>query len=158
VKRRNLGPIDPAGVYGLVISGSVMAAAGELGSIFDETISVVVTVFAYWFAEAYSQVLGGRIVPGQPMRFADVTRRAARHRAMVETAFVPLVVVLIAYAFGAARTTAVDIGLAVTTLLLTAIGWIVASRRGSTLVGRAVSALAAGSFGVAIIGLKAILH
>jgi hypothetical protein len=158
VKRRNLGPIDPSGVYGLVISGSVMAAAGELGSIFDVTISVVVTVFAYWMAEAYSQVLGGRIVPGQPMTFADVARRAGRHRAMVETALVPLGVVLLAYGLGASRTTAVDAGLVVTTLLLTAIGWIAASRRGSTVLGRIVSALAAGSFGVAIIGLKAILH
>jgi hypothetical protein len=47
-----------AAIYGLIVSGAVMAAAGEHGTVRDVAITVFITVLVYWAAESYADVLG----------------------------------------------------------------------------------------------------
>jgi hypothetical protein len=153
-------PVQPnsVGIYGLVISGSVMAAAGEHGSVTDVAVSVLVTVLVYWVAEAYAQVLGQGIAGDDPLTAGAVAGLLSRRWALVEASYLPLVVVLLTRLAGASTTAAIDSGLVTAALLLAAFGWIAASRRGSTMFMRLVAAVAAGCFGAVAITLKTLLH
>jgi hypothetical protein len=150
--------ISAAGIYGLVVSGSVMAAAGEHGSVWDVTISVFVTVLVYWIAESYSEVLGHHIVGGARLVVADVASLAYRRFALVEASYTPLLIVLGARAFGASTEAAIDAGLVTATALLGVFGWVAATRRGSAIAGRTGAAFSAVAFGIVMIALKTLLH
>ena len=147
-----------AAIYGLVVSGSVMAASGEHGTVTDVAITVFVTVLVYWIAEAYAEVLGRQMSADRGLAFADVVQLASRRFALVEASYAPLLVVLIGRAIGAGTAVAIDSGLVTAAVLLALFGWVAAQRRGAGALGRIATALGAGLFGVVTITLKTLLH
>jgi hypothetical protein len=147
-----------AAIYGLIVSGAVMAAAGEHGTIREVAITVFVTVLVYWLAESYADVLGEQIAEQRPSTW-DRTRELLRQGwPLVEASYVPLVVMLLAWAVGTSTTHAITFGLVTNALLLVALGWIASAESHSSIPARAVSAALAGAFGMVMIAVKTLLH
>jgi hypothetical protein len=147
-----------AAIYGLIVSGAVMAAAGEHGSVRDVAITVFITVLVYWAAESYADVLGEQVALGQRATWHRVQELLRQGWPLVEASFLPLIVLVFAWAFGASTTGAINTGLVANTLLLVALGWIAAAQSGRSQLGRIVSASIAGAFGVVMIAMKTLLH
>lgn len=147
-----------AAIYGLIVSGAVMAAAGEHGSVHDVVITVFVTVLVYWAAESYADVLGEQIAEERRSTWRRVWELLRLGWPLVEASYVPLVVLLIAWAVGASTTAAITAGLVTNALLLVALGWIASIQIEKSLPVRIAAATFAGAFGMIMIGLKTILH
>lgn len=148
----------PAAIYGTIVSASVTAAAGEEESLLAVCISVLVTVLVYWAAELYSELLAERMRKPAAQSWARVRGHITDRFPMVQASYVPLVVLIVAGLCGADVSLAVTIALGVTTVVLFWLGWVAARRGGSTGVGLVLSATLAACFGLALVGLKAIVH
>jgi hypothetical protein len=147
-----------AGIYGLVVTASVMATAGERGSVVRVAISVVVAVVVYWIAEVYSDVLAHHLVERHHVTLDDL-RVLLRERAMlVEASAVPLVVAILVRVVGAGVDVAVTSGLVTATVLLACLGWTAAARAGSARRVCVLAAVVTGCFGLVMIGLKTLIH
>ena len=147
-----------AAIYGLIVSGAVMAAAGEHGSVRDVAITVFVTVLVYWLAESYADVLGEQIAEQRPSTWARSWELLRQGFPLVEASYVPLVVLIVAWGFGASTTGAITAGLAVNALLLVALGWIASAQANRSVPMRVALAALAGAFGMVMIAIKTILH
>ncbi|HEY5076368.1 MAG TPA: hypothetical protein VIJ48_02580 [Acidimicrobiia bacterium] len=145
-------------IYGLIVSASVMAAAGERGSVWDVTISVLIAVVVYWVADAYSEVLSHQIVSESAPTRAQVVDLLRTRFALVEAAYAPLLLVLVFRAAGATTNTAIDAGLSTATVLLATFGWTAAARRGSGMFGRVTAAVLTGALGLVMVVLKTTTH
>ena len=147
-----------AAIYGLIVSGAVMAAAGEHGTVREVAITVFVTVLVYWLAESYADVLGEQIAEERPSTWARTRELLRQGWPLVEASYVPLVVMVLAWAVGMSTTNAITAGLVTNALLLVALGWIASAQSHSSIPARAVSAALAGAFGMVMIVIKTLLH
>jgi hypothetical protein len=146
-----------AGIYGVIVASSVMAASHAETAIAVE-IAVLVTLVIYWGAERYARVVAQRIHDGHRPDRSQLRRELTTGWAMVSASTVPLVVLLIARLLGAAVTVAVLSALACSTVLLAIAGWAI-GRGGKLSRGeRLASAATAAAFGIALIVLKMLLH
>lgn len=147
-----------SGIYGLVICSSTLAAAAVSGKESLVEASVFITVVVYWMAESYSRALALHGHRNAPLKWTDIREILGQGWPMVSASFLPLVTLVVMGAFGTLEPVAVNAALAVAVLLLLGAGW-TASRssglRGWRLV---VSAALSGGFGLAMVGLKNLLH
>lgn len=145
-----------AGIYGLIVAASVVAAVGAHLPTVLLALAVFVTVLVYWLAEEYAHLIEHTSAGHMPS-WAN-TRVALKSKWPIVTAsYVPVVTLLLARLFGATRTTAAVIALIVITVLLVLHGWRAgraASLRGLPLV---VMTLLAGALGLLMILLKVLL-
>jgi hypothetical protein len=161
-KRRNvlerfkIALVAPA-IYGLVVSSGVMASAGPEVPLIGVALAVLVTVFVYWVAEQYAGILGARLA-GRATTPGQVRSSLREGWPMVEASYAPLLVLLIAWLFGASRTVAILIALSFTTALLFGFGWVAGRRSGLSGAGLLASVLVAGALGLVMIVLKVALH
>ena len=141
-----------AGIYGMVIVASVLAA-GQLLTLRSVIALVIVTLLVYWLSEQYAETLahslaGHRPEPGQ-------FRAGLRRRwPMVRASYLPVGILLICYLLGLDTADAVLIALAACCVVLFALGWFGGRRRGLRLRGCILSSCIAGSFGLALVVLK----
>jgi hypothetical protein len=146
----------PAGIYGTIISASVLAAAHD-----DETITVgagvFVTLLIYWLAERWSEVLGAHL-RGEPFDWAQARRTFLHGWPMVQASYGPLLVLLIARLSGASHEVAIDLALLTTILVLIGLGTLAGVRAGLSTVGVVASAIFNGFLGLLLILLKSLLH
>ena len=147
-----------AAIYGLIVSGAVMAAAGEHGSVRDVAITVFITVLVYWAAESYADVLGEQIAERRPATWSRAWELLRQGWPLVEASYVPLAVLVIAWLVGANTTFAITAGLVTNALLLVALGWIASMQTERSLPARIVAAALAGAFGMVMIAIKTLLH
>jgi hypothetical protein len=147
-----------AAIYGLIVSGAVMAAAGEHGSARDVAITVFITVLVYWAAESYADVLGEQIAEERRASWARARELLRQGWPLVEASYVPLIVLVIAWLLGAGTTLAINAGLVANALLLVALGWIAAAQADRSLPRRIAAAATAGAFGMIMIAIKTLLH
>jgi hypothetical protein len=112
-----------AGIYGAVITASVMAAAGGSLPTTALAVSVLITLVVYWLAEQYSEILGRQAVHGRLPTWSKVTEDLATGWPIVSASFAPLVALVLARAAGASPSAAANTGVAVAVALLTAHGW-----------------------------------
>jgi hypothetical protein len=147
-----------AAIYGLIVSGAVMAAAGEHGSVWDVAITVFITVLVYWAAESYADVLGEQIAEERRSNWRRARELLRQGFPLVEASYVPLVVLLIAWIAGASTTAAITAGLVTNALLLVALGWIASKQVERSLPARITAAALAGAFGMIMIAIKTLLH
>jgi hypothetical protein len=147
-----------AAIYGLIVSGAVMAAAGEHGSVRDVAITVFITVLVYWAAESYADVLGEQIAEARPSTWARSWELLRQGWPLVEASYVPLIVLVVAWAVGASTTGAITAGLVTNALFLVALGWIASAQTSRSVPVRIASAALAGAFGMVMIAIKTILH
>jgi VIT1/CCC1 family predicted Fe2+/Mn2+ transporter len=146
-----------AGIYGVIVASSVMAATHAETAIAVD-LAVLVTLVVYWGAERYARLVAQRIHDGHRPDRRQLRRQLTTGWAMVSASAVPLIVLLVVRLLGVGLTAAVLSALASSTVLLAVAGWEI-GRDGKLSRGeRLASAATAAAFGGALIVLKMLLH
>lgn len=145
-------------IYGLVICSATLASAALSGRLSIVAVSVFITVVVYWAAESYAHVLARHAVKQVPVGWSEMRSILNQGWPMVSASFIPLATLVVVGALGASVFVAVNVALAVATVLLVGAGWTISRRSGmhgwTLVVSTAVSAF----FGLSMVALKNVLH
>jgi hypothetical protein len=144
-------------IHGTVVGAAIMVAASLHGTLGQVVIAVVAGLLVYWVAERYAELLAAG-VHGRFHSWSRIGMVLRRGWPMLQSAYAPVIPLLVASALGAELPTAVLTALGLSTVLLAGIGYEAARRSGGS--PSAALAWAAGSalLGVAVIALKLSLH
>lgn len=153
--------LDNAGgaIYGTVMIGVLFAAedAEEVGYM-DAVAAALIVLVLYWLTNLYTYALGTRLRTGEPLSASVFWRSCVHELPIVEGALVPLLVLLGAWAAGASVATGVGIATWTTAVTIVVLefgaGWRSCLSLGRLLLQAAVGA----AIGVAIVGLRLLLH
>jgi hypothetical protein len=143
-----------AGIYGTVITAAIIDTAGGHGSTTWLVIAVAITLFVYWVAEQYAELLGEHTEHGHLPGWVQIRSALGASWPMVTACLGPLLGLVLARLFGASDAEAAIVGLVIAVLQLVHHGWSagrVVELRGKSLV--AVTLVAA-AIGVVMILLK----
>lgn len=146
-------------VYGIITVGALMAAeSGRHESYADLVGSAFITTGLYWLLHAYSAVLGHRLATAEPLTASGLSHALVEEWAIVRGAAIPLAALLIAWASGASQETGVTAALWSAVVSLVAFE-LVAGFRSRSSAGELVLEVGVGvAMGVAILGLRVVLH
>ena len=142
------------GIYGTIITASVLASAGADLAAVPLAVSVVITLGVYWIADVYARLLAGPIHHGRRPTWPEARAMLAATWPMVSASFTPVLVLTVARIAGASSSAAATAALAAAILMLTIYAWSAcraAGLRGAQMIG--VTSIAAG-LGVLMIILK----
>ncbi|HEY3776328.1 MAG TPA: hypothetical protein VGL69_25260 [Solirubrobacteraceae bacterium] len=146
-------------VYGTMLVATLLAAESPGRETYGETAgAVAVAVVVYWLARSYSAYAGERARAGAAFALSGARTALAHELAVIVGACVPLAAVLACWAAGARLSTAVSIavGVAIATIVATELALGLRSEHtGRDLVVRTGLGVL---FGVAILGIKLLLH
>ena len=117
------GPRRAAGIYGAIVTASILAAAGDHLPIRALVVAVVVTLAVYWVAEEYAELLGEQAEGGRLPTWPHIRAALAATWPMVSASFLPLLALVLTWLAGASAPAAANIALAVAIVLLTIHGW-----------------------------------
>jgi hypothetical protein len=144
-------------IHGTVVGSAVMVAASLHGTLGQVVIAVVGTLLVFWATERYAGLLAAG-VHGSALDRSSVAAALRSGWPMLQSAYAPLIVLLVASALGAELPAAVLAALGLSTALLAGLGYEAARRSGAP-VGAALGwATGTGLLGVAVIVLKLVLH
>jgi hypothetical protein len=151
---------NPSGiVYGIIVIGALLAAeSGRHETYLDTVASAAIAAALYWFAHAYAEVLGRRLLRNERLSARALMRALGRDWAIVQGAALPLAALAIGWVAGAAQQTAV------TAALWSAIASLVAFELLAGIHARAsarelvLEGCAGAAMGIAILALKIVLH
>jgi hypothetical protein len=143
-----------AGIYGAIITASIMTAVGGSLPTLTLALSVLVTLVVYWLAEEYAEVLGRQATGGHVPTRAYIRARLADSWPIVSASFLPLAVLVVARLAGASAFVAANFGVGAAIILLIAHGW--AAGRAAELKGwqLTVSTSIAAALGLVMVALK----
>jgi hypothetical protein len=104
---------NPSGVvYGVIVIGALLSAeSGRHETYLDTVASAAIAAALYWLAHAYATVLGRRLRGRERLTSGSLWRALVHDWALIRGAAIPLLVLLIAWATGAAQETAVSAAL-----------------------------------------------
>jgi len=142
-----------AGIYGTIVTASVLATAGGSLTTLALVIAVFVTLVVYWVAEEYAEI-GAHVSAGHLPGWSGVRSALMAKWPMVSASYLPLATLVGADLLGATPSTAALIALVVTVLLLMAFGWNSAKTAGMSAAGQLGMTAVAGSLGLLMIALK----
>jgi hypothetical protein len=151
---------NPAGVvYGIIAIGALMAAESGRRESYPHAVgSAIIAAGLYWLLHAYSSVLGRRLATGGRLTAGALSRALVHDWAIVRGAALPLSALLFAWATGAGRETAVSAALWSAVVSLVAFELVAAIRSRASAVELALDVSVGLMMGVAILGLKVLLH
>jgi hypothetical protein len=153
-------PTNPAGlIYGTITVAALLAAESARQETYPRTVgAVVITLLLYWLAHSYAEFTGERMEQGEPFTLAGLGRTAAQELMVLLGAAIPLLVLLISWATGAALTRAVFAGIWTSAAILLAAEIVIAVR--AKLTGRdLVRQTCLGAvLGGLVIALRVLLH
>jgi hypothetical protein len=143
-----------AGIYGAIITASVMTAASQSLPTLALAISVVVTLVVYWLAEQYAELLGAQSVHGHVPTWQHIRTTLRDSWPIVSASFAPLAVLVLVRIAGASSVAAANAGVIAAVVLLTFHGW-TAARAGNLQGWRlAVATSIAAALGLVMVALK----
>jgi hypothetical protein len=145
-----------AGIYGVIVGAAVMASSHARSAV-AVAVTVLVTLTVYWAAERYAGIVAERIHEGRRLNRHEVRRHLTRGWEIVTASMLPLLVLVLLRRAGMGLNPAIVWALVCCTGLLSLAGWEIGRGRLSTRE-RLLSAATAGTFGVLMIVLKAMLH
>ncbi len=145
-----------AGIYGMIVTASVLASAGAFTRTAGLAIAVFVTLLVYWLAEEYAE-LGEHASKGHLPTWRHTRADLVAKWPMVSASYIPLATLLVARLAHASTTTAAFIALSVTVGLLMFYGWKAAQAAGLSRRGQLGMTVAAGALGSLMILLKVLL-
>jgi hypothetical protein len=145
-------------LYGLIITGSVLAAAPEDHGLVRIAALLGGTLLVYWCAESYAHLIAARTLARRPLHAAERRQVLAEGLPLVAACAVPGVVLLAEAVLRVPPSVAVDVALIANLVLLLVVGWRMSTAGGMTGGSRLTATIAAGLLGVAMIGLKLSLH
>ena len=143
-----------AGVYGAIVTASILAAAGGHLRTAGLAIAVVVTLVVYWVAEEYAELLGAQAERRELLSRRHVRAELVATWPMVSASTGPVVTLLVARLCGVPGPAAADIALGAAILLLVSHAW--SAARAAGLRGRrlTMTTCAAAALGVVMVVLK----
>lgn len=143
-----------AGIYGTIITASILAAAGDHVPTQPLSVSILVTLVVYWLAEEYAEILGEQLAGGRLPTWPDIRSALAGTWPMVSASYIPLLALVVARLAGASPSNAASAGLVVAVVLLTAYAW--SAGRAADLHGRQLLVITsvAAALGLLMILLK----
>jgi hypothetical protein len=146
-------------VYGVLTVGALMAAeSGHHESYADLIGSALITTCLYWLLHAYSSVLGHRLATSDRLDPPALWHGLTDEWAIVRGAAIPLLALVISWVLGASQETGVTVAIwsAVVSLVVFEV---VAALRSRATPGEFVLEVGVGlTMGVAILGLRIVLH
>lgn len=149
-----------AGIYGAIITASVMTAASQSLPTLALALSVLVTLVVYWLAEQYADLLGAQSARGHVPTWPHIRTALRDGWPIVSVSFAPLAVLVLARIAGGSSVAAANAGVIAAVVLLTFHGW--AAARAARLQGWQLVAATgtAAALGLALVALKnlVILH
>lgn len=146
-----------SGIYGVIVSAAVMAAAHQ-NTVVAVEVSVLVTLVVYWAAERYARVVAERIHQGHRPTWAQVRKQLTVGWEIVTASALPLTVLAVLGLLGRDVDVAVLWALICSTVLLCIAGWEMGRNGQLTRRERVASAATAGAFGALMVVFKAVLH
>jgi hypothetical protein len=164
-RRRQRGRFTPgnteeetaAGVYGVIVGGSVMAASHAETAV-AVAAAVLVTLTVYWCAERFARLVAERIHQGHRPDRRQFLRQLTTGWEIVSASTLPLIVLVVTRLLGRTVDEAVLAALVCSTVLLCLAGWEMGRHGQLTRLERIGVTTVAGLFGVLLTALKALLH
>jgi hypothetical protein len=146
-------------IYGMIVIGALLAAeSGRHETYLDTVGSALIATGLYWLAHAYASVLGRRLATHERLTTGALRRALAHDWALVRGAAIPLLVLLLAWATGAAQDTAVTAALWSAVVALIAFE-LLAGIRSRASAGELALDLSVGlTMGLGVVALKVVLH
>jgi len=145
-------------LYGLVVSGSVLAAAPTDRGLVRVAVLLGITLLVYWSAESYAHLIAARMVHERDLSAAERREVLSDGFPLVAACLAPVVVLVVEAVLRVGTVVGVTIALAVNVLLLVLVGWRMASAGHLTGVRRVAATVSTGLLGVVMIALKHGLH
>jgi hypothetical protein len=145
------------GIYGIIVAAAVLATSHAESAVRVD-LAVLVTLVIYWAAERYARLVAARIHDDVRPSWPHVRRELTTGWEFVTASALPLVVLLITRLAGVSLDGAILAALWCCTLLLCLSGWEIGAGGHLSLAERLGLSVVAGLFGVALIGLKSLLH
>jgi hypothetical protein len=160
------GPVDVPGelrrraahLYGLIICGAVLAAATEDARLLGVALAMLGTLAIYWIAEAYAHWMAALMVHQRPLTRAEARGAVLDGLPLLAASVVPVLVLLLEALVGVDTPKGLRIALWVNAALLLGVGWTMSTGGGFRGWRRLALAGLAGLLGVAMVGLKTLLH
>jgi hypothetical protein len=146
-----------AGVYGVIIGGSVMAASHATAAV-SVALTVLITLTIYWSAERFARLVAERIHREHRPSRRDLVRQLTAGWEIVSASTLPLAVLVVTRLVGRPLDQAVLAALICCTVLLCLAGWEMGRHGRLSRSERVGVTVVAGLFGVALIAMKALLH
>jgi len=145
-----------AGIYGLIVSASVISVVGsEMGTL-PLAVAVVVTLVVYWLAEEYAGLIE-HASAGHPPTGAHIRAALKAKWPLVSASYIPLATLLGARLLGATPATSAYIALIVIVALLMVYGWRASASAGMRGFPQFGMTILAGLLGLLMILLKGAL-
>jgi hypothetical protein len=146
-------------VYGIIVVAALLAAeSGRHESYLDTIASAAIAAALYWLAHAYAELLGHRLEQHERLTASALARALAQDRAIIRGAALPLAVLAVCWAAGAAQQTAVTAALWTTIASLVAFELLAGLRARASPRELALEAGVGAAMGIAILALKIVLH
>lgn len=147
-----------AHLYGLIVSGAVLATAPEDFRLVRVAVLLFGTLVIYWAAETYVHWIAARSVHQRPLTSAERRDIVRDGWPLVASCAVPVTFLFVEALLQVDTSLALDITLVVNLLLLMLVGWQMSRASGLRGVGLVLSVGATGLMGAAMIVLKTLLH
>ena len=147
-----------AHLYGLIVSGAVLATAADEFRLVRVAIILLCTLAIYWAAETYVHWIALRTLVRRDLTRDEQRRIVSDGWPLMAACAVPLLFLGLEAVFGVETPLALDLTLAVNTVLLFVVGWQMGEAGGLTGARLALSAGVSGLLGVALIVLKTLMH
>jgi len=151
---------NPSGiVYGIIVIGALLAAeSGRHETYLDTVASAVIAAALYWFAHAYAEVLGRRLVRHERLSARTLMRALGHDWAIVQGAALPLAALAVGWIAGAAQQTAVTAALWSAIASIVVFELLAGIRARASARELALEGCAGAAMGIAILALKIVLH
>ncbi len=146
-------------VYGVLAIGAVLAAeSGSHESYLDTVGSAVIAIWLYWLAHSYADVLGHRLQTHERLSIAVLGRAFRDEATILLGAALPLLALLLTWAFGVTLATGVEVALWTSVASLIAFELLAGIHARSTLRELVLEVGVGATMGLAIVALKVVLH
>ena len=147
-----------AHLYGLIVSGAVLATAPEDFRLVRVAFLLFGTLVVYWAAETYVHWIAARSRVRRHLTGAERRAIVRDGWPLVASCAVPIVFLFAEAVLGVETSLALDITLVVNLVLLMGVGWQMSRASGLSGIGLVFSVGATGLLGAAMILLKTLLH
>jgi hypothetical protein len=147
-----------AHLYGLIVSGAVLATAPEDFRLIRVAVLLFGTLVIYWAAETYVHWIAARSVVQRHLTGPERRAIVRDGWPLVASCAVPVAFLFVEALLHVQTSVALDITLVVNLLLLMGVGWQMSRASGLTGAALVASVGATGLLGAAMIVLKTLLH
>jgi hypothetical protein len=147
-----------AHLYGLIVSGAVLATASDDFRLARVAIILLLTLTIYWAAETYVHWIAARTLVQRDLTRDERRRIVADGWPLVSACAVPLAFLAAEALLGMETSVALNLTLAVNAVLLFIVGWRMGVAGGLSGVRLGLSTGGAGLLGLALIALKTVMH